>query len=309
LEALAVDYTIAVYPIFLIILTYVLIELYDRDVGCLVYMWRPFHKLFGIFKRNWDIRTSVIDSFTTFFLLSYVKVLSVSSDLLIYIHVYTLDGQRSKRLFYDPTLHYFGEKHLPYAVLALIFLATFVIPPTLVLTLYPFQFFQKFLSIFPLRWHFLHAFVDSFQGCYKDGTEPGTVDCRYFAQLGLFIRLTLFVIYALTLTSMFFVYAVIACVFWLMLLVNVNPFKKSVYTYQQIDSVFVVFISLFYTSILGINIGSMEQHVYLPVINVIVLFSPFATMVYVLYIILHWICSQRRCGRQFYDIMLEPIRK
>ena len=46
------------------------------------------------------------DSFTTFFLLSYVKVLSVSSDLLIYIHVYTLDGKSSTLLFYDPTLHY-----------------------------------------------------------------------------------------------------------------------------------------------------------------------------------------------------------
>ena len=161
-------------------------------------MWRPFHKAFGIFKRNWDIRTSVIDSFTTFFLLTYVKVLSVSSDLLMYIHVYTLDGKSSTRPFYDPTMHYFGERHLPYAILALIFLAPFVVLPTLVLTLYPFQFFHKFLSLFPLRWHFHHAFVDSFQGCYKDGTEPGTVDCRWFAQLGLFIRLTFFVIYVLT---------------------------------------------------------------------------------------------------------------
>ena len=303
LGALAMDYAIAVYPIFLITLSYILIVLYDREVRLLMYMWRPFHKAFGIFKRNWDIHTSVIDSFTTFFLLSYVKVLSVSSDLLMYIHVYTLDGKSSTRLFYDPTLHYFGGRHLPYAVLALVFLATFVVLPTLVLTLYPFQFFQKFLSLFPLHWHFLHAFVDSFQGCYKDGTEPGTVDCRWFAQLGLFIRLTFFVIYALTLTSMFFIYATLACVLWLMLLVNVNPFKKSAHTYQQIDSVLIVFVSLFYTSILGINIGSMEQRVYLPVMNVIALFSPFATMLYVLYIILHWICSQRRCGRDLFSSM------
>ena len=173
LQALALDYAIAGYPLFLITLSYALIVLYDRDVRLLIYMWRPFHKAFGIFKRNWDIRTSVIDSFTTFFLLSYVKVLSVSSDLLIYVRIHSLDGKSSTRLFYDPTLHYFGERHLPYAVLALVFLVTFVILPTLVLTLYPFQFFHKFLSLFPLRWHFLHAFVDSFQGCYKDGTEPG----------------------------------------------------------------------------------------------------------------------------------------
>ena len=42
--------------------------------------------------------------------------------------------------------------------------------------------------------------------------------------MGLFIRLTFFVIYTLTLISMFFSYAI------LMLLVSVNPFKKSVYS-------------------------------------------------------------------------------
>ena len=55
LGALALDYAIAVYPLFLITLSYALIVLYDRDIGLLVYMWRPFHKVFGIFKRNWDI--------------------------------------------------------------------------------------------------------------------------------------------------------------------------------------------------------------------------------------------------------------
>ena len=300
LGALALDYAIAVYPIFLIALSYVLILLYDRDIGCLVYMWRPFHKVFSIFKRNWDIRTSIIDSFTTFFLLSYVKVLSVSNDLLVYVHVYSLDGKSSARLFYDPTLHYFGERHLPFAILALVFLTLFVVLPTLILTLYPFPFFQRFLSIFPMHWHFLHAFVDSFQGCYKDGTEPGTSDCRWFAQLGLFIRFAFFIIHALTLTSMYFIYTILACTLWLVLLINVNPFKKSVHLNQQIDLVFIAFISLFYVCILGINVASMEQHIYLPVINVIALFSPFATMVYVLYIILHWMYSRRKWGQQLF---------
>ena len=33
-----------------------------------------------------------------------------------------------------------------------------------------------FSTYFPTQWHFLHAFVNSFQGSYKDGTEPGTYD-------------------------------------------------------------------------------------------------------------------------------------
>ena len=216
----------------------------------------------------------------------------------MYIHIHSLDGKSSTRLYYDPTLHYFGMRHLPYAILALVFLTSFVIVPTLVLIMYPFQFFHKFLSVFPMRWHFLHAFVDSFQGCYKDGTEPGTVDCRWFAQFRLFFRLALFVVYALTLNSMFFIYTAIASILWLMLLINVNPFKEHISFYLLTDSVFLVFISLFYTSVLGIDFAGMEQHVYLPAINVLATLSPFVTVLYVLYIMLHWMCAQRRCGRE-----------
>ena len=299
LEALALDYAVAVYPLLLIILSYVLIVLYDRDVGCILYMWKPFRKVFNVFKHNWDIRTSVIDSFATFFLLSYVKVLSISSDLLIFTHAYSLNGNISTRLYYDATLPYFGEKHLPYAVLAIVFLVLFVVIPTLILTLYPFQFFQKFLSCFPIQWHFLHAFVDSFQGCYKDGTEPGTFDCRWFALIGLFIRLASFAFYAATLTSMFFVYAIISCVLWLILLVNVHPFKKTVVYHQSTDSAFITLIIIFYISILGVNIGSMEGHAFLPIMNILTMLSPFMTITYILYIVIHWMYSQRRCGGQF----------
>ena len=43
MEALALDYVIAAYPIILVIISYVLIELYDRNVRCVVYLWKPFY--------------------------------------------------------------------------------------------------------------------------------------------------------------------------------------------------------------------------------------------------------------------------
>lgn len=304
LDALAMDYTIAIYPLLLITLSYILIVLYDHDIGCIVYLWRPFHNLFSLFRRNWNVRTSVIDSFATFFLLSYVKILSVSSDLLIYTHTYSLNGVVSTRLFYDPSLPYFGTRHLPYAILALFFLTIFVIIPTVVLILYPFSFFQKFLSCFPIQWHFLRTFVDSLQGCYKDGTEPGTLDCRYFAQVGLFIRVAFFVIYATTLTSMFFVYATVACVMWLIFLSNVHPFKKAVLHYPSTDSAFLVLMSIFYISILGVNIASMEKHSYIRVMNVLVMLAPLLTIVYIFYIMVNWLLSHRRCGKQLFNKLL-----
>ena len=194
MEALALDYAVAVYPIILIIISYVLIELYDHNVMCVVYLWKPFYWILSFFRKNWNIRTSVIDSSATFFLLFYVKILSVSSDILMFTSVHSLNGSVYHALYYDSSVTYFGKEHMVYGILAIFSLAFVVVIPTLVLTLYPFQYFQKFLSCFPIQWHFLHAFVDSFQGSYKDGTEPGTYDCCWIAQFGLYIRLALFML-------------------------------------------------------------------------------------------------------------------
>ena len=78
---------------------------------------------------------------------------------------------------------YLGRSHLPYAIAAILVVVLFVLTPGILLLLYPLRLFQRFLNLFPIRWHILHTFVDSYQGCYKDGTEPGTRDCRGFASL------------------------------------------------------------------------------------------------------------------------------
>ena len=48
-----------------------------------------------MFRRSWDIRTSVVNSFATFFYLSYIKVLSVTTDLLVPTQVYKLGSNGS----------------------------------------------------------------------------------------------------------------------------------------------------------------------------------------------------------------------
>jgi hypothetical protein len=80
----------------------------------------------------------------------------------------------------------------PYAILAIVVLCALVILPITILALYPFAFFQKFLNLFPVRWYVLHTFVDAFQGCYKDGTEPGTRDFRWFSAVYLSFRCVAF---------------------------------------------------------------------------------------------------------------------
>ena len=62
-------------------------------------------------------------------------------------------------VYYTPTVEHFGQEHLPYAVLAIALSFLFVLTPLLTLFLYPFQFFQKFLSIFPFNWTFFKPFL------------------------------------------------------------------------------------------------------------------------------------------------------
>ena len=294
------DYLIALYPFVLILLSYLFIELHDRWISVVVIIWKPFHKVLSTFRKSWNIRTSVIDSFATFFLLSCVKVLSVTADLLIPTTVYTLGRNKEQfGLYYTPTVRYFGDEHLPYAITAIVILTLFVSIPTMIFILYPFQFFQKLLSLIPINWHFLHAFVDSFQGCYKDGTEPGTFDCRWFSMVIHLIRLLLFIIYGMTLSMMFFVYGLIAFLALTIAEINIQPFKKVASHYPSIEIVFYVLLSLVFIAAIGTEVATTNYFSVLFTISFAFL-TAFVPIVYIAALIIFWVISRIRWIRYQY---------
>ena len=192
-QVLALDYIIAVYPLLLIVITYIFAELHDRKIRVIVWLWRPFHRLCAYFKQEWDVKTSLIDAFATLLLLSYMKVLSASFDILTPVKLSNIHGQTLGTLYvyYDAVTEYFGKEHLPYALLALAMLVVFNILPLLLLLLYPCQYFQRILNHYRLRCLALHTFMGVFYGCYKDGTE-GTRDYRRFAALYLLVRVIIY---------------------------------------------------------------------------------------------------------------------
>ena len=190
IQILALDYLIAIYPLVLLAVAYLLVKLHDSNFKLIVCLWRPFHRGFIHFRRDWNIKTSLVGAFATFLLLSYLKFLSVSFDLLVPTHVYNANGKTLNKqyLYWDGTIEYFGKDHLPYAILAIIVLTFFNIIPMLLLCLYPSKWFQKCLN--HCRWpnHALHTFMDAFQGCYKNGTNSNC-DCRWFVGLYVFTEI------------------------------------------------------------------------------------------------------------------------
>ena len=189
-HALALEYLVAFYPIFLIIITYVCIKLHDNNFRPVLWLWKPFHRHFAHFRRRWDSKASIINAFTTFLLLSFSKILFVSFTLFYTFHVYNSAGAKKKIvLYYDPTVEVHSEEYVIFAALAGCVLAIFVVFPTALLILYPTRLFRRCVSCCGFRrWHALHMFVESFQGQYKDGTN-GTRDFRMVSASFLILRI------------------------------------------------------------------------------------------------------------------------
>ena len=300
LQTLSLDIAVAIYPLLLMMLSYVLIDLYDRNFRFLVILWKPFLRVFSLFHRNWGIRTSVIDAFATFFFLSNVKFLSVSFDLLAPVKVYQLsssnDFNYTWRLYFDATIPYFGETHLPYAILAIVTLFVFVFTPVLLLLLYPFQWFQKLLNLFPFRWYILHTFMDSFYGCYKNGTELGTRDCRWFVSLFYIVRILGLIIGLFTFNMMFFIFGSMCLVLFAILMMNIRPFKTDFSHYTDINVIFIILLASCYVTMAGIDIASFRNHDMIWIFNVITLTFGILPLLFILVIILYQIFKHRKFG-------------
>ena len=186
LQVLALDYLVAVYPLFLIFLTYTAVLLHDR-YSIVVKIWRPAYRVLSCIRREWNIRGSLIQAFATFMVLSYVKILNVSFRLLIPVRVKNIYAEviNVTYLASDAELVHFGREHLPYGILAIVMLSVFNILPTLLLLVYPCGCFQKCLTCCGIRSVTLHTFMDTLQGCYR--YQPR--DCRYFAGYYLCVRI------------------------------------------------------------------------------------------------------------------------
>ena len=143
--------------------------------------------------------------------------------------VWSPDGSYRLAVYIDPSVAYFGSSHVGYAVTTLLIAFVVLIIPIILLFLYPCQCFYKCLNHFHLQLLPLHAFVDAFQGCYKDGTN-GTRDCRYFTGLQLALRLLFPLIFLFTMESMMCLFScAVVLGLYITLFVIVQPYKNTVY--------------------------------------------------------------------------------
>ena len=228
IQVLALEYIVAFYPLLLIVITYICVEMYARDCRLIVWLWRPFSRCFAFVLRGRELNFSLVHAFSSFLLLSYSKILIVSFQLLAATNIYDPKGQRigPTMVYYDASIGYFGSTHLPFALLAIFVLCVFVVLPALVLLLYPTRIFQRSLGCCRVRWLALHAFADTFNGYYKNGTE-GTRDYRYFAGLYLMFRILPLLLVLESIQWFVWMQVIVSCAIVSLLFALLRPYKDN----------------------------------------------------------------------------------
>ena len=299
LQVLALDYIIAACPLLLIVVTYSLVELHDRNYRIIQWIWKPFGICFAFFQRQWNIRNSLIEAFVTFLLLSYVKFLNVSFDLLIPVYPYNVEGEPLEPfLYYDGTIEYFGQQHLPYAILAIVVLVIFNILPLLLLCFYPFRCFQKVLNTFRLQCLTLHIFMDAFQGCYKNGTN-GTWDCRYFSAVYLLMRISFFTVAAVTLSDsqlMLFFFSGVMFTLLAILISVMQPYKASIY--NTVEAILFLVLAFTFFCIVGIVFAEYNCTAYYVLTCTMAYIFILIPLIYMIVVVFYWLFLRHQTPQQ-----------
>ena len=275
--ALALNYVAAVYPLFLILVIHSCVKLYDRNFKPLVLAWKVFGRCFSFFVREFDIKCTLVDTFTSFFLLSFFKFFTTS----LFIFIKKRDEEWNHKLSHkiDPF----------YSTLSSLSLAVFCVIPTFVMLLYPTKAFQKCLNCCGMSCLPLHIFMDAFQGCYKNGTE-GTRDYRYLAGLYMFLR-------CLLVTPVAIVTPFVASI----LIALCQPYKRSVF--NTVDSLLLAATGFLASTAYSHYSAKKTFHPFEETVALILLSVPLLYMV-----VLIGYCWMPKCWRALVSKCLKALQ-
>lgn len=183
LAIISLDYMVALYPMFLIAITCVLLSLYDKYKAALCCS-KLFYWLILRYYQMFNIRNSLIDAFATMLILAYVKILNTSFQLLLCSWLIDQEGKPLvTSVYYSGNLKCFGSYHFPFGLLAVFMIGVFNVFPIIVTTLYPFKCFRKRMCLCKGLVSF-HNIMDNFYRSFKIVPK----DYRHFAVLYLYVR-------------------------------------------------------------------------------------------------------------------------
>ena len=228
LAAIFFWYLIAFYPLFLLIVFYVCIVLYEKGYRCVVFFIRPVHRVLARFWQMFKIQPSLTHTVASVYTLCFTLLTTVSTKIL-----FPIQHNGKNYFFYDGMQKYFEGWHGLACSFALIVLLIQIIV-TVYLSLYPFQLFQKFFSKLKFKKDFLVAVTDVFTGPYKNGTD-NSWDYRYFAGIHFALRLIILPFNYLP-ASFLVAFILQMCVYSIIIVTIVifRPYKRNIHTFNEV---------------------------------------------------------------------------
>ena len=263
------------YSFFLIFLTYVCI-LVCQKCHKATQICKPLSFCFSrLSAKRMNFNLLLVNVFAAFYVLSYAKVLTTCLMLLSPTYLYNLEGDRYQSVYlYDASSSYFsGARLIVLSTFALLILIVIVIFPTIVLLLYQ---WKKFRKTFKLDKPCFITLMDSFQQCYKDGTN-GTKDCRWFSAVYFLLRIVLFTLYLMLENIFFYKYTMLllmqgCLIVTVILIVFVSPYKNS--AYNKLDIV-IMLLGMVLLSLAICNSFPIYDRTSVQIMLMILFFVPF----------------------------------
>ena len=183
IHVLALNSLSALYPIFLVVVLFLLIELHSRNYTIVRVAVKPF----SIVLKRTSIKSVTGGAVLhTFAFLSTTKNLFILYAIIRIFHIFkSTDGSVYKLVLYtDPTIEYLSPTHIMFMIIPLLQCLFLV---SVLLIIYPTRLYRclsKFIS--PRKQLAVTIFVESLNSCFKDGLN-GTVDYRACAGVAMFI--------------------------------------------------------------------------------------------------------------------------
>ena len=175
----------AIYPLVLVIISCILMELHARNYTIVGILWKPFKIILN--KANMTAVTgdAVFHAFASFIFLSNTSVMFTVNEIVNFVTVWNSTGHFQKRVLYtDPTVEW--NTSVPYVLMSAVILIIFTLIPSLLLFIYPtrlYRYLSRFLSA--RKRLAITAFAEALHSCFKDGLN-GTCDYRALAGVTLF---------------------------------------------------------------------------------------------------------------------------
>ena len=180
----------AIYPLVLVVISCILMELHARNYRIVGILWKPFKIILSKANITEVTGGAVFHAFASFMFLSNISVMFTAYQVVNFVTVFNSIGHFQKQVLYtDPTVEW--NTSIPYVLIAAVIFIFISLIPSLLLCIYPtrlYRYLSRFLSA--RKRLAITAFAEALHSCFKDGLN-GTRDYRAMAGGTLFIALLL----------------------------------------------------------------------------------------------------------------------